>query len=188
MNDNIEYEIIRSKRKTISMQIKSDGHVVVRAPLRLSQKSIDEFVVKNADWIEKSKLKVQDRNAKKEQLEQFSEKEITEFKKMARKQLLPMIEELAPIVGVVYGRVSIRAQKSRWGSCSREGNLNFNCLLVMTPASVQRYVIVHELCHRKEMNHSANFWAEVERIVPDYREQRKWLKKNGGELIQRLPK
>ena len=85
-----------------------------------------------------------------------------------------------------YGRITIRAQRTRWGSCSAQGNLNFNCLLMLTPDNVMEYVVVHELCHRKEMNHSARFWSEVEKILPDYRRSRQWLKDNGGGLIGRL--
>ena len=88
---------------------------------------------------------------------------------------------------VSYGNITIRDQHTRWGSCSGKGNLNFNCLLVLTPPEVMDYVIVHELCHRREMNHSQRFWAEVENVLPDYRERKKWLKDNGGTLIGRLP-
>ena len=76
---------------------------------------------------------------------------------------------------MTYGRITIRAQRSRWGSCSSKGNLNFNCLLMLTPSEIRDYVVVHELCHRIELNHSAYFWAEVARILPDYKECRKWL-------------
>ncbi len=90
-------------------------------------------------------------------------------------------------MGVSYGRITIRSQRTRWGSCSSKGNLNFNCLLLLCPEAVQDYVVVHELCHRKELNHSPKFWAEVERICPDYKTHRKWLKENGSSLIGRLP-
>ena len=90
-------------------------------------------------------------------------------------------------MGVTYGKITIRHQKTRWGSCSGTGNLNFNCLLMLVPEQVLDYVVVHELCHRKEMNHSPRFWKEVEAIFPEYREARKWLKDHGGSLICLLP-
>ena len=91
-------------------------------------------------------------------------------------------KKYADIIGVDYGRITIRMQKSRWGSCSSKGNLNFNCLLMNAPDEITDYVIVHELCHRKEMNHSPKFWAHVEAVLPDYKERRKWLKDHGNEL------
>ncbi len=92
----------------------------------------------------------------------------------------------APLVGVSYGRITIRNQRTRWGSCSGKGNLNFNCLLMLAPPEVLDYVVVHELCHRKEMNHSPRFWAEVARVLPDYQQRRRWLKEHGGALVQRM--
>ena len=89
-------------------------------------------------------------------------------------------------MGVDYGQITIRSQKTRWGSCSSKGNLNFNCLLLLAPPEVLDYVVVHELCHRKEMNHSPRFWAEVARVMPDYKVRRKWLKDNGNGLMQLL--
>lgn len=93
----------------------------------------------------------------------------------------------AQLVGVTYGRITIRNQKSRWESCSGNGNLNFNCLLMLVPTEVLDYVIVHELCHRKEVNHSQKFWVEVENILPDYRKQKLWLKEHGDEIMMRMP-
>jgi predicted metal-dependent hydrolase len=103
------------------------------------------------------------------------------------KQIIPeKVAYYARIMGVTYGRIAIRKQKSRWGSCSREGNLNFNCLLMMAPPEVLDYVVVHELSHRLEMNHSMWFWAQVEKILPDYRARRKWLKDQGNSLMIRM--
>ena len=87
---------------------------------------------------------------------------------------------------VTYGRITIREQKTRWGSCTSEGNLNFNWRLIFAPEKVLDYVVVHELAHRKEMNHSARFWALVASILPDYTEQKSWLREHGGVIIGRL--
>jgi predicted metal-dependent hydrolase len=88
-------------------------------------------------------------------------------------------------IGVTYGRITIRNQRTRWGSCSARGNLNFNCLLMLAPPEVVDSVVVHELCHRKEMNHSERFYAEVFRAFPDYLKWNRWLKENGEELLKR---
>ena len=85
-------------------------------------------------------------------------------------------------MGVTYGRITIRAAKTRWGSCSGAGNLNFHWKLILMPDEVLDYVVVHELAHRKQMNHSPAFWAEVEKVLPDYRERRRWLK-NWGQTV-----
>ncbi|MBQ6684544.1 MAG: M48 family metallopeptidase, partial [Firmicutes bacterium] len=89
------------------------------------------------------------------------------------------VAHYAPLVGVDYGRITIRNQKTRWGSCSSQGNLNFNCLLMLFPDEVIDSVVVHELCHRKHMNHSAKFYKEVERVFPEYRKWHQWLNENG---------
>jgi predicted metal-dependent hydrolase len=89
-------------------------------------------------------------------------------------------------MGISYGRVTIRRQKTLWGSCSAKRNLNFNCLIVLLPEPVMEYVIIHELCHLKEMNHSPAFWREVEKYCPDYRYLRDFLKDNGEKLMLRM--
>ncbi len=90
----------------------------------------------------------------------------------------------APLLGVTFGRVRVKEQRSLWGSCSRDGNLNFNRRLTLAPFEVLDYVVVHELAHRHEMNHSRRFWAHVERHVPDHRVHRRWLRKNGAALLR----
>jgi predicted metal-dependent hydrolase len=87
------------------------------------------------------------------------------------------------IYGFQYARVSVKAQKTRWGSCSKLGNLNFNWRLLLAPLSVLDYVVVHELCHLKELNHSARFWQLVARGCPDYAVHRRWLRQHGRELV-----
>ena len=92
------------------------------------------------------------------------------------------LEFYAPRVGVTYGRVTIREQRSRWGSCSSRNNLNFNWKLIMAPPGVLDYVVIHELCHLHEFNHSPRFWALVEAQMPEYEAWKKWLKEHGEEL------
>lgn len=180
-----EIELIRSKRKTISIEITSDARIVVRAPLRVSVRDINRFIGEKADWIDKHLKKVQDRQ---KELLNNPPKELTsqEIKLLVTKakRIIPVkVRDYARLMGVDYGRITIRMQKSRWGSCSSKGNLNFNCLLMRTPDEIVDYVVVHELCHLKEMNHSPRFWAEVEKVLPDYKERRKWLKDHGNEIM-----
>ena len=107
------------------------------------------------------------------------------LKELAREPIYESLRRFAPQMDVNYGRVTIRCQKSRWGSCSSAGNLNFNCLLALAPREVLDYVVVHELAHRLHMDHSAAFWQEVEKVLPDYRVCRDWLRQNGGALLAR---
>ena len=112
--------------------------------------------------------------------------EIRALAEEAGRDIPERVSRFAEQIGVTYGRITIRNQKSRWGSCSSRGNLNFNCLLMLAPERERDYVVVHELCHRLEMNHSKRFWREVERILPDYRESIKWFNKNGSALMSRM--
>ena len=178
---NVPYQIIKSDRKTIAIQIKPDGQVVVRCPKRMRIEEAKRFVESKADWIEKhlAKRALQD-------VAKYTAKEIEQLREQARKLIAERVKHVAPIEGVTYGQIAIRTQHTRWGSCSSKGNLNFNCLLALVPPEVLDYVVVHELCHRKELNHSARFWNEVERILPDYKTRRSWLKERGSGLIARI--
>ena len=180
-------ELVRSNRRSISIEVTHDLRVIVRAPRRLSEKEINRFVGEKADWIDIHLRKMKERQdvLAKDQSKALSEQEIRLLTTRAKRVFPPKVKKYAEIIGVTYGNITIRMQKSRWGSCSGKGNLNFNCLLMNAPEEIVDYVVVHELCHRKEMNHSPRFWAEVEKIMPDYKERRKWLKENGGKLGMR---
>ena len=97
-------------------------------------------------------------------------------RELARQRITLRVEYFAPLVGVTYNRIFIKEQKTRWGSCSSLGNLNFNWKLILLDEELLDYVVVHELAHRKQMNHSPTFWVEVERVLPDYRERRRRLR------------
>ena len=178
---NLPYQIIKSDRKTIAIQIKPDGRVVVRCPKRMRIEDARRFAESKADWIEKHLA-----NRPPQDVAKYTPKEIEQLREQARKLVADRVNHYAPIICVAYNRITIRTQHTRWGSCSSKGNLNFNCLLAIVPPEVLDYVVVHELCHRKELNHSARFWNEVERIIPDYKTRRKWLKDNGMKLINQI--
>lgn len=156
---------------------------MVRCPRRLSTRNVQAFVEEKRPWIEKHLALRQARP----QLAPFTQEELNALAQKAKQILPERIAYFASLLGVSYGRITIRAQRSRWGSCSAKGNLNFNCLLMLVPPEVRDYVVVHELCHRLELNHSSKFWAWVERVVPDYKLHRTWLRDNGSSLIGRLP-
>ena len=187
----MEYELIRSRRRTISVSVGLNGEVKVKAPLFTRQSTIDDFLYKKRAWIEdaRKRMKIRRDAAEKEGIKKvaFSEEELNNLKKLAKSVIPVEVESMAREMGIDYGRIAIRAQKTRWGSCSYEGNLNFNCLLMQLPVNVRRYVIVHELSHRRHMDHSKAFWAEVEKYHPDYKRDRKMLKTLGPALLNRLP-
>lgn len=182
-------EIIRSNRKSIEIKICPDGHIRVRAPFFVTDAEIADFLKEKSNWIEKHKRLLEEKQRKREQeapVQRLTMQDIHELADQALKVIPDKVRYYAEKIGVDYGRITIRNQKTRWGSCSGKGNLNFNCLLMLTPEEVQDYVVIHELCHRKEMNHSAKFWAEVSKIMPDYKEKRRWLKENGEEIMRRM--
>ena len=183
----MEVTLVRSKRKSIAVQIKSDGAVVVRAPKWMKERDIEAFLQEKRAWIEKHRAAMLERHALINQLEPYTEAELRALTKQARVVITQKVRYYAPLVGVDYGRIAIRRQRSRWGSCSSKGNLNFNCLLVLLPEEVVDYVVVHELCHRKQMNHSTQFYRELERVYPEYKKCQKWLKENGSMYLGRLP-
>lgn len=179
----MDYTLIRSRRKTVAIEITCRGEILVRAPLRMAKRDIQRFVASRRDWIEAHLARINQRPV----VPVLTEAELQTLARQAKEIIPGKAAHYASAMGVTFGRITIRAQRTRWGSCSAAGNLNFNCLLMLTPEDVLDYVIVHELCHRKEMNHSPRFWSEVETVLPDYRTRRKWLKDQGAALMARLP-
>ena len=182
----IPIRVIRSSRKSIALEVTPEGEVRVRAPNRVSREQIQRFVEEKEEWIRRHVILAEERQARRKQQICLTYEEIQKLADEACKVIPPRVAYFASKVGVSYGQIMIRNQRTRWGSCSGKGNLNFNCLLLLAPPEILDYVIVHELCHRKEMNHSPRFWAEVERVLPDYRQAKRWLKERGGDLIARM--
>ena len=177
--------VIRSNRKTVAIQVNSNLSVTVRAPRSASEKDIEEILKKKEAWISKhiEKIKEAKERFEAEPTEKLTREKVIALAEEALKVIPERVEYFAKVIGVTYGKITIRNQKTRWGSCSSKGNLNFNCLLMLAPPEVLDYVVVHELCHRKQMNHSKAFWLEVEKVLPNYKEVRKWLKEEGSQMI-----
>lgn len=181
----IVYELIRSARRTLDLSVRGE-HVIVRAPLRMPLRDIDGFVNSHENWINKKLAENIEKAKNAEQIDCLSEEEIRSLAEKACEYIPRRVGYYAAIIGVTYGRIVIRCQKTLWGSCSVKGNLNFNCLLMLTPQEVIDSIIVHELCHRRQMNHSKRFYAEVYRVFPEYKKWNKWLRDNGGTILNRL--
>ena len=178
--------IIRSRRRSLSIEVDRSGSVIVRAPYRMPNSEIKAFILEKQDWIAEHVKEAIRRAAEAGEIEPLTRERLEELFEEAGSDIPVRVRKYAGIMGVSYGRITIRNQKTRWGSCSAKGNLNFNCLLMLAPEDVRDYVVIHELAHRKHMNHSGLFWQEVEAVMPDYREKRRWLKEHGDLLMQRM--
>jgi len=217
----LPYNLIRSKRKTLSLQIK-DGQLIVRAPLRLPKADIDRFVVSKRGWITDKLAQSQERLWQQEAFgltygstvlyrgrehtivakegnemgidgntfympPDMSSDEITDackrlYRHLAKVHIKKRVADISQHMGVTPSTVRITSAKTRWGSCSSKKSVNFSWFLIMADDATIDYVIVHELAHLTEMNHSKRFWAIVEGVMPDYHQHRDSLK----NLQQRL--
>ena len=160
--------------------------VLVRAPYYAPRSDIDRFVTSKSSWIAKHRRRMSENMSKAKSLGVLSHEDISHLADEALTDIPQRVRKYAPIIGVTYGRITIRNQRTRWGSCSAKGNLNFNCLLMLCSEEIRDYVVVHELCHRIELNHSPRFWALVESVLPDYRLSVKWLRENGPAIMERM--
>ena len=183
-----DIDVIRSARKTAQLRISEEGKVEMRVPLHFPYAQIVQFLEQNAETIEKRLREIRAHRKEMEQYPSFSMREIQEMADRALKWIPERVAYYAKRMGVTFGRITIRNQKTRWGSCAETGNLNFNCLLMEMPENVRDSVIIHELAHRRHMNHSADFYAEVYRQMPkeEYDRCHAYLKKEGAILMNRM--
>ncbi len=226
----MQYQLIRSNRKTIAISFDRDGNLCVKAPYPVSRRVIENFLKEKEDWIFKTKAAIENQRIKeitqrkklengdilyylgqqkiltviredrqrscikcvKERLiltvpydADYDDKKL-QLEKWYRKEaalvLQQKVQKFANLLGVNYQDIRIKDQKSRWGSCSSKGNLNFNFRIIMAPEQICDYVVIHELCHLVHMNHSDDFWMLVKSICPTYKQCIKWLKDNGRVL------
>lgn len=180
----MNYDILYSARKTLCVQITEKAELLVRAPIGCPKKIIEEFVAAKEPWIQK-KIAGRRGELKKEAAPPYSPEEKQRLIEQAGKKIGEKVRVYSKIMGVTCTRITIREQKTRWGSCSAKGSLNFNWRLILAPEKVLEYVVVHELAHRREMNHSPGFYRVVEDAMPDYRIYQRWLKEHGRELWER---
>jgi len=181
----LPYEVVYSRRRTCAVSISAEGEITLRLPLGASEAQINRLLLEKQSWIIRHYLEAVKRR------ENRPESNLTDAQRAAlEKRYIDAAKEyfpkraayFAPLTGGNYSRITIRDQKTRWGSCSAKGTLSFNWRLMLAPPAVLDYVVIHELCHLTHMDHSKAFWALVERVCPDYRTHRKWLKEHGQEL------
>lgn len=167
------YEIVRSRRRTVALEVTREGRVLVRVPLRMPQGEIERFVASHAAWLEKAQAKVAARQAAHPPL---TEQEIAALRQRARELLPGRVAHYAAIMGVTPTSVKITSARTRFGSCSGKNGICFSLYLMQYPEAAIDYVVVHELAHIRHHDHSPAFYAEVAKVLPDYKERMKLLK------------
>ncbi len=183
---DLPYTLIRSNRKSCSISITPDGRITVRVHLRISDREIRHLLTDRQNWIITKYLEQQQKQARMpvSDLTDTQRAALTQRYIAAAREYFPKrAAHFQQFTGGTYSRITIRDQKTRWGSCSARGTLSFNWRLMLAPPAILDYVVVHELCHLTHMNHSPAFWQAVEAVCPDYRDSRRWLKEHGQELV-----
>ncbi len=166
---NIQYSIRISKRsKRLRIVVYRDGSVEMVLPRKIRQKIIERFMRQKSDWILKKINQMKKR--KMIELRDFSVEHYQNYKEIARSFVEQRVEEWNKGFGFEINKIRIKNQKTKWGSCSVKKNLNFNYRILFLPKEIQDYIIIHELCHLQEMNHSKKFWSLVENKIPNYKE------------------
>ncbi|MEK7605812.1 MAG: SprT family zinc-dependent metalloprotease [Patescibacteria group bacterium] len=215
MPESLKITVVRSRRRSLSLHIESDGTVEVRAPFFALQRHIDQFVREHRDWIDKhvhkihiatslkadneylflgQRLKVTPGNYTEIRVEGEhlffpqsllfrKEKEIDQwYQREARRLITAQVEKYSQQMGTEYRGLTFSDTTSQWGRCSHDNRLQFSWRLIMAPVLVLNYVVIHELAHTMEKNHSRAFWSKVRQFTPSYRQQMKWLKDHGRTL------
>lgn len=185
---NIDYTIVRSKRRSIGFEVRPGGKITVRIPMRASVNTVKEIIEDKKDWLYEMYLKQKDkidtdslREAERnDPRTAYLEKK---YRQAAKRYIYERVEYYIEMIGGHYSSIRIGDQKTRWGSCSNNGTLSFSWRLMLAPPRVLDYVVIHEICHLTYMDHSKNFWDLLSVYDPDYKEHRKWLKENGDSLI-----
>lgn len=171
----MQYRLVRSKRKSLAIEVTRNLEIIVRAPLFLSKGKIERFVEEHEQWAEKAIEKIKEKQ--KNRPPEPSEQQIKSLKERARELLPERVKFYGELMGLAPSRVKITSAKTRFGSCSGKNNLCFSYRLMQYPEAAIDYVVVHELAHIKHKNHGKHFYALVGKYMPDYKEREKLLKK-----------
>lgn len=175
MSEKLLYILRKSKRaKHMRLVVHCDGSVTVTTPPWLNQSIIEKFIIDKKQWII-NKINYF-KGIERKVTRTFSKKDYLKYKEESRKLIGERADYFNKLYGFYYNKIYIRNQRTRWGSCSSRKNLNFNYKLIFLPQKHQDYIIVHELCHLRELNHSYRFWELVQKFIPDYLEIRKELR------------
>ena len=168
------YTVKRVRSRAIRIHVHADGRVVVTAPMRVAVKAIERFVTEKQEWIVQAQQKTAGK--KKSILHTATAEEYKKYKQAAMALAAKRLQHFNAHYGFTYRRLTIRNSKTRWGSCSRQGSVSFSYTIVLLSPALADYIIVHELCHTKEFNHSPRFWGLVAETIPDYKECKRLLK------------
>jgi predicted metal-dependent hydrolase len=170
----VAYFVRHRRARRYLLRVESDGRLRVTIPRGGSRREAEAFVERNSDWVARQRARI---GSGFRPLEHDKA-----LRQLARRELPARLLDLAARHGLVVTRISVRNQRSRWGSCGRDGHICLNWRLVLMPASVRDYVLVHELMHLRRMDHSPAYWRLVANACPDYRSARDWLRRHGPSL------
>lgn len=168
----MEYKVIYSKRKTVSIAIENCVPVI-KAPIGTDEETLRKIVLKHSSWIARH---VEQQRKKAALFKDLTDDDIKAIKKEAKRYFAEKTEYYAKIMGIDYGRITITSAQKRFGSCSSKGNISFSYRLMLYPEAAREYVVVHELAHRREMNHSKRFYDIIAKVMPDYKYRKRLLK------------
>ena len=173
----IRISVIRSARKSLGLEVRDANTVLARIPTRVSDRELKAFVENHRSWILEKTEVMAEREEKRKSTPAPPPELLSKTDRMKiQLKIGKRVRHYCEAMGVTVGYVTVKNQKTRWGSCSAKGNVNFNYQLAFLPDELLDYVVIHELAHRRHMNHSRAFWAEVEKYCPDYLERREQLK------------
>ena len=169
--------VIRSARKSLGLEVRDAHTVLARIPARVSDRELKAFVESHRKWILEKTAVMAEREENRKSTPAPPPELLSKTDRMKiQLKIGKRVRHYCEVMGVTVGYVTVKNQKTRWGSCSAKGNVNFNYQLAFLPEELLDYVVIHELAHRRHMDHSRAFWAEVEKYCPDYLERREQLK------------